>query len=308
MANCIIPPALQRGDKVIIIAPSKAISGQADVAHARQILESWGLKVEFGQHLFAQHHQFAGTDAQRAADLQAAFDEASIKAVFCVRGGYGMSRIIDQIIFEGIKKNPKWVIGFSDITLLLSELYKNGVASVHGIMPKLFAQKGVEYSVESLRQWLFQQSIQYQITGSALNREGTTTAELVGGNLTMFCHAIGTSSEIDTKGKILFLEDVGEHLYHIDRLFWQLQRSGKLANLAGLIIGHFSDMEDDKPSFGQSIEQIVAAHTQDFDYPVAYHFPVGHEPQNLALPLGVSLQFSVGKEYVSLQTNPTYLV
>lgn len=308
MANPTIPPALQRGDKVVIVAPSKAISSQADVAHARQILESWGLKVELAKHLFAQHHQFAGTDAQRAADLQAALDEPSIKAVFCVRGGYGMSRIIDQIVFDGIKKNPKWVIGFSDITLLLSTLYQQNIASVHGIMPKLFAQKGAEYSVESLRQWLFQQSIQYQIKGNSLNREGTAIAELVGGNLTMFCHAIGTSSEIDTNGKILFLEDVGEHLYHIDRLFWQLRRSGKLSNLAGLIVGHFSDMKDDKTSFGQSLEQIVAAHTQDFAYPVAYHFPVGHEPQNLALPVGVPLYFSVEKEYVRLQTSPNYLV
>lgn len=297
--SVIVPPPLVRGDTVIFVAPSKAIDLLQELHVAQQICESWGLQVQYAPHLLSRHHQQAGTDLERASDLQHALDDPNIRAIMCVRGGYGMSRIIDTLDFSAFAQKPKQVVGFSDITLLLTHLHKLGFGSIHGIMPKLFGT-GTADSIESLRKALFGESVVYSVANNPKNRLGSITAPIVGGNLTMLCHSIGTNSELETSKKILFLEDIGEHFYQIDRLLWQLNRAGKLQNLAGLLVGHFTDIADDTPSFGETIAQMLERHTSAYYFPVAYGFPVGHEPHNVAIKIGSMATLDVNEQQTTL--------
>lgn len=242
--------------------------------------------MEVGQTIGASYNYFAGDDALRLQNLQNALDDESIKAIICARGGYGTTRIIDQVDFSKFHKHPKWLVGFSDVTTLHSHIHTFGLESVHAIMPLLFPKPGAEPSIESLRKVLFGEELQYTAAPHAFNRTGTATGQLVGGNLSMLHTLTGTRSDISTDGKLLFLEDLCEYLHHVDRMMVHLDRSGKLANLAGLIIGDMSDMNETPVPFVKSAYEIILEHTGKYNYPVCYSFPVGHEPLNLALVCG----------------------
>ncbi len=289
------PNALQKGDKIAIIATAKAIE-KADVEKTRIVFESWGLEVVYGSHLFDRHHQFAGTDAQRHQDLQWALDNPEIRAVICARGGYGTTRILDNIDFSSFAKNPKWVCGFSDITVLLSKITQLGVESLHGPMPIFFNLGLTEPSIQYLRNAFFGKELKYELKSNSLNVTGNASGILTGGNLSMICNSIGTSSELNMEGKILFIEDLTEYLYHLDRMMVQLVRSGSMAKLKGLVVGHFSKMQDNPIPFGQSVEEIILEHSKDYGFPVIFDFPTGHEPENHTLVCGRNTKLYSDKE------------
>jgi muramoyltetrapeptide carboxypeptidase len=292
-------PVLRPGDKIAIVATARKIM-LPEIEVAVRTFESWGLKVTVGQTIGASYNYFAGDDTLRLQDIQLALDDDSIKAIICARGGYGTTRIIDQIDFTAFEKNPKWLVGFSDVTALHSHIHNLGLQSIHGIMPLLFPKEGAQDSIESLRKILFGEQLSYHAAPHDLNRTGTATGQLVGGNLSMIHTLTGTNSDISTEGKLLFLEDLCEYLYHIDRMMVHLDRSGKLANLAGLIIGDMSDMNDTPVPFNKSAYEIILEHTGKYNYPVSYSFPVGHEPHNLALVCGKLATLKVNETGTSL--------
>ncbi|MBC8987032.1 LD-carboxypeptidase [Pedobacter sp. N36a] len=284
------PPYLKKGDKIGISSPAKKLT--TDLSKAIAVLEGWGLQVVLGENVYAAHDQFAGTDEQRRKDLQTFLDDPEIKAIFASRGGYGTIRIIDELDFTKFQQHPKWVIGFSDITILLSHiLAKTNTQSIHGQMPKTF-ETGTAESLESLRKALFGVTETYTYSTEFENRPGQSEGVLIGGNLTLLIATADSDSEFDYNDKILFLEDVGEHEYAIDRMMRALKRSGKLAKLKGLIIGAFNGYEVEELPFGQSPEQIIQEIVKDYDYPVCYNFPLGHIDDNQAMIIGRMVQFS----------------
>lgn len=287
-----IPPFLSAGDEVIIVAPANKVE-RKDMYAARDMLASWGLRVRFGQHLFSDYHRFSGSDEERISDLQAALDDAEAKAILCARGGYGTSRIVDQLQWQGFKKNPKWLVGFSDITSLHGMLDKLGYASLHATMPALMIRKEEQGSAESLRRALGGNFNAIEVGHHPHNRFGKAKTEVVGGNLSMLVHCLGTPSEVDTKGKILFIEDLDEYHYHIDRMMVQLKRAQKLERLAGLVVGTFSDLRENTVAFGKEYHEIIREHVHEYSYPVAFGFPIGHQPPNLALPFGMPFELAV---------------
>lgn len=295
-----VPAYLQPGDKVAIVCPASFIRGNIDVGI--RTLESWGLEVVVGQTVSTAYHQFAGDDSLRAADLQWALDDPSIKAVFAARGGYGSVRIIDQIDFSAFEKQPKWLVGFSDITVLHSHIQRNyKIATIHGQMPKSF-ESGTEASLDTLRKALFGDNIDFTYTQSAFpNRPGEATGKLIGGNLAILLSVLGSDSDPKYSNKILFIEDVGEAYYAVDRMLWALKRAGKLRKLKGLIVGGFSSMKDNDPAFGQSVEEIVWDKVKEYDFPVAFGYPAGHIDDNHALILGRKVTLTTTTESVSLQ-------
>lgn len=286
----IIPEYLQKGDTVGVVATAKKVH-KAHTLEGIEILKSWGLNVLVGEYVFAEHQQFAGTDAQRTQDFQAMIDNKDIKAIFLVRGGYGSTRIIDQINFSSLNKFPKWVCGFSDITAIHSHLFRLGIASIHAPMPSFFYALD-EKPLNWLRDLVFGEKQTLEVSHHPLNRNGKINSKLVGGNLSLICHTIGTASEIITQENILFIEDVGEQLYNLDRMMVQLKRAGFLGNLAGLVVGQFTDMIDDDP-FGQDANEIVKEHVKEFQYPVAFNFPIGHSNMNHAVPIGVACKLDI---------------
>jgi muramoyltetrapeptide carboxypeptidase len=289
----IAPSFLQPGQRVAIVATARKI-GPAEVEAATQILTTWGLDVVLGESIGADHHQFAGPDELRRRDLQRQLDDPAIRAVFCARGGYGTARLLDELDFGRFAEAPKWVAGFSDITVLHSHLLRLGYQSIHSTMPFAFRQPGSELAMSSLRSVLFGESISYEAAAHPLNRPGTATGELVGGNLSLLQTATGTSSQASFAGRILFLEDLDEYLYHIDRMLLHLHRSGQLAGLAGLVVGHFSQMRDNAIPFGQEAYEIIDHYAQRYSFPVGYGFPVGHEADNRALVVGRPATLAVG--------------
>lgn len=297
------PPYLKKNDRVAIVAPAKKVN-RPEMQMAIQILEGWGLEVVLGKYVFNIYNQFAGTDRERAEDLQNMLDDPSIQAIICARGGYGTTRIIDSLSFDSFLAQPKWLVGFSDITVLHCHIHNLGVCSIHGIMPMLFP-KQTEQTLESLRRALFGEPLHYESLAHPLNRLGKARGELVGGNLSLFANTIGTPSEIDTRDKILFLEDVNEYLYHLDRMMIHLYRAGKLAHLAGLIIGEFSQVKDNEAPFGWSVHEIIAELVAEYNYPVCYDFPVGHEVNNLSMYCGGIGTLAVQESGISLSFSPT---
>jgi len=289
----ISPPFLQPGQRVAIVATARKVS-PAEVEAARQLLAGWGLDVVLGESIGATQHQFAGDDDLRRRDLQRQLDDPAIRAVFCARGGYGTARLVDELDFSHFAEAPKWVVGFSDITVLNSHLLRLGYQSIHGVMPFAFQQPGGELALSSLRSLLFGESVFYEAAPHPLNRPGTATGELVGGNLSLLHTSTGTSSQASFAGRILFLEDLDEYLYHIDRMLLHLHRSGQLAGLAGLVVGHFSQMRDNAIPFGQEAYEIINHYAQRYDFPVGYNFPVGHEADNRALVVGRPATLAVG--------------
>ena len=287
------PPALRAGQRVAIVSPARKIPA-AELAPAIATLESWGLEVVLGESIAGDHHQFAGDDDLRRRDFQQQLNDPSIRAILCARGGYGTARIVDGLDFTAFSTQPKWVAGFSDITVLNAHLLALGHASIHGVMPVLFHQEGGELALETLRRALFGEAFQpIEVAPHALNRPGTATGALVGGNLSLLQTITGTASQASFAGRILFLEDLDEYLYHIDRMMLHLHRSGQLHGLAGLVVGHFSDMRDNAIPFGSSAWEIIDRYAQQYDFPVAYGFPVGHEADNLALVVGQTVTLAV---------------
>lgn len=268
-----------------------------------EVLQLWGFKVKTGKTAGNQFHYFSGTDEERLADLQQMLDDKEVKAILCGRGGYGLSRIIDQLDFRQFKKNPKWIIGYSDITLLHAHLFsKTKVASLHSPMAGAFNDEGYKTEfVHSLQKVLTGKKCNYSCGVHAMNRKGTAKGILVGGNLAMITHSIGSLSEVDTKNKILFLEDLGEYLYHVDRMMLQLKRAGKLDHLAGIIFGSFTEIKDTTIPFGTDIYSILFDKVKEYSYPVCFDFPVGHTEKNYALKHGALHQLSVTSKKVSLR-------
>ncbi len=290
-----IPPFLKPNDTIAIIAPARSISRE-EVAFAKSFFEAAGFHVVFGAHLFSIEHQYAGTDAARAADLQWALDNNEVKAVICARGGYGTMRIIDQIDFSQFLKNPKWVCGFSDVTVLHSHIHHVcNVQTLHCTMP-ITMENGAEMNREQMVKHLKGESLTYSIPAHPNNRLGTEEAEVVGGNLSILYALAGSSSEIDTKGKILLIEEVDEYLYHIDRMLLQMKRSGKLAHLKGLIIGSFTKIHDNDIPFGKTVEEIVLDHCKNTHFPIAFNVPVGHDIVNYSFCFGRKTLLKVEKE------------
>lgn len=301
------PPFLKPGDTVTIVAPASPFP-YADLQNAFHTLRhEWGLTVREGTYLQANAGAFAGTDEQRLTDLQQAINDPQVRAIFAARGGYGSYRLIDKLDFSPLLTYPKWLIGFSDITVLLSHLQRQGMASLHAVMPRQFRLDTVADDVETLRQWLFGEAVApYTAPFTALNRLGTSAGRvrpgtLAGGNLSLLVHTLGTSSEVDWAGKLLFIEDIDETLFSLDRMMTQLRRAGKLTHLAGLLVGTFSDMRDNATMpYGKTANAIIADAVSDCTYPVAFGWPVGHEGRNLALPVGLPGTLTVGEEESTL--------
>jgi muramoyltetrapeptide carboxypeptidase len=269
----------------------------------RILNEEWGYTTKIGTTIGQQYHYFSGTDEERLDDFQHMLDDDNVKAILCARGGYGISRIIDRIDFSKFKKSPKWIIGFSDVTVLHSHIYRNyNIATMHAPMANAFNDDGYKNEfVQSLRNALEGKKIKYQAAPHQFNRKGEGIGELVGGNLALLSHLTGSDSDIKTKGRILFIEDVGEYLYNIDRMLYQLKRSGKLDKLAGLIVGGFTDMKDTERPFGQTVHEIIRDAVAEYDYPVCFDFPVSHGTENYALKIGVGYKLKVGKSKVMLE-------
>ncbi len=295
------PPLLQKRDRVAIVAPAFwSVDAKPIVGKATKLLQSWGLEVVQGQHLYKRRKRLAGTDAERAEDLQRALDDPTIKAVFALRAGYGTVRIIDKLDFTKFFKYPKWVIGFSDITNLLVKLHQMNAISIHGEMLKNFSKPQYTSSLGSLRNLLFEGTVQLKSPPSKLNRLGTVIAPVVGGNLSVLCSNLGTPLALDTRNKILVIEDINVVLFRLDRMLMQLKRAGVLANLAGLVVGSSTAIG----SWDKSIEGIIREHVAAYDYPVAFYFPVGHEAPNFAFPHGGIGKLCVEKNKVSLTFAP----
>lgn len=289
----IVPPFLKQGDKIGIVSTASRIDRQV-VDPAIDLLRSLGYLVEIGEHTFSGFHQYASTDIERASDLQIMLDNPEIKAIICSRGGYGTLRTLELIDFSKFIKTPKWIIGFSDVTVLHSKLNILGFASIHGVMPKYFIQEDKQsISFQSMLNSLNGQSLNYEIPFDENNRTGMATGQLVGGNLSILYSLRGTPYDIDTKGKILFIEDLGEYLYHLDRMLMNLKTGGRLAHLSGLLVGNFSGMKDLDEPYGKSVEEIIYDSVGQYDFPVAFQFPAGHARENFALKFGIEATFEV---------------
>ncbi len=301
----IVPLYLKKGDVVGIVCPAGFMPVDKVSECIRVLYEVWGLRAKVGKTVGSQYHYFSGTDEDRLTDLQEMMDDPSVKAILCGRGGYGTGRIIDKINFKKFVKQPKWIIGFSDITVLHSHiLSRYHIATIHGPMANAFNNDGYlnEY-VKSLHKTLAGTKANYSASLHPFNQPGKGSGILTGGNLSLIVHLIGTSSDVDTRGKILFIEDCGEYLYSIDRMFHQLYRSGKLKGLAGLIIGGFTDMKDTDIPFGKTVEEIIRDVVKEFNIPVCYGFPVSHEKENVALKSGCTYTLTVTNKKVSLKEN-----
>lgn len=296
---------IKPGDKIRIVSPAGKIE-EKHVLPAVDWLKNQGYQVELGSHIFDQHFQFAGTDKQRRKDLQTAMDDPECDVIICSRGGYGTVRIIDKLNFSGFLERPKWLVGFSDITILHACINNYQIPTIHGAMPRYFFNENEEANenLDSLMQILTTGKIEYTVEGTSFNRKGKAKAELVGGNLSIISSLQGTLYDLDTDGKILFLEDIDEFLYHTDRMIHQLKLSGKLDNLAGLVLGDFTDMKDNESPFGMNVHEIIASAVKDFNYPVCFGFPAGHDKKNLALILGKEWELKVENNSSTLKLKP----
>ena len=296
------PPILIPGDTIGITCPAGSIPMEK-VQNCILTLEKWGFKVKLGKTVGSKKDCFSASDTERAAELQQMLDDANIKAVLCARGGYGLSRIIDQINFSGFNQNPKWVIGFSDITVLHAAIQKQNTMSIHGPMAAAF-NKGAEGEIyiQSLKNCLLCENQIINAAPHLLNKQGTATANLIGGNLCMIAHLIGSKNAINTMGKILFIEDVGEAHYNIDRLIIQCKNAGILDDLAGLVVGGFTELKDNATDFGATAYEIIHAHISNFNYPVCFDFPISHALENFAVMEGATYTLEVTKEGSILKT------
>lgn len=292
----IIPPKLKPGDTVAIVAPSRKVS-PAQLDAALIVLESWGLATQLGKNVFSDHHSYlAGTDDERREDFQNMINDPQVKAIFCARGGYGSTRIVEDIDFTPLKRSPKWVIGFSDITAFHLRLLSVGVASMHATMPIFFGRDEAQASVETIRKVLLDGDCNIVFPAGSYNRSGKASGQVLGGNLSLIADALNTPSDPQMDGKILIVEEVDEYYYKLDRMFTQLRRTGKLKNLAGLVIGHMTDMKNSDLDFGETVFDIVNHAVRDYEYPVAFSFPSGHTNPNDAWVQGVPAVLEVNHD------------
>jgi muramoyltetrapeptide carboxypeptidase len=304
----ILPRYLKPGDTIGITCPAGYIT-LPEIQPAMVQMVEWGFNIKVGDTVGKKDFTFGGTDEERARDFQHMIDDPKVKAIMCARGGYGFVRIIDKLNFSKLETHPKWIIGFSDITVLHCHLNRNhGIASIHSKMCNSFPDdwnKAEPIQIEtilSIKQALTGQKMKYTAPVNPLNKTGKANGPLIGGNLKMIETLAGTRSDLRTTNKILFVEDTGEYLYSIDRMFWNLKRTGKLEKLAGLIIGGFKIKPDDPgEEFGRSVQDIVLDRVKEYNYPVCFDFPVGHQRNNYALKCGVIHRLSVSNEEVTLR-------
>jgi len=293
------PEYLKKGDTVAIVAPSGVLKNyNGYILKAKELLKSWELEVVIGENVFNDNGHFAGTDNQRSADFQLALDDKAIKAIWCARGGYGAMRVIDNLNFEKYKENPKWIIGYSDITAIHNDLHNNKSESIHGIMCKSLEKIDVDNneSISLLKKTLFGEKLSYTIEGNNYNIEGNSNGQLIGGNLTLLHCLLGSKSSIDTDGKILFIEDLGEYLYHIDRMLISLKRAGYFDNCKGLIVGDFTDIRKNTTPFGRNLKELILDIVREYDFPVSFGFPAGHGEKNYPMILGREINLEVSKQ------------
>jgi muramoyltetrapeptide carboxypeptidase len=284
----LIPPGLKKGDNIGIVSTARAFS-EKQLGYCVELINSWGYNAYLGESIDSEEFQFAGSDELRARDLQRFIDEPDIHAILCARGGYGTMRILDKIDFTALRKNPKWICGFSDVTALHEHLNSIGIASIHSSMPSLFPEKYNHPTLLSLEAALSGQPLLYQFDRHASNKKlKSFEGELVGGNLSLIYALQGSVSDIDTNGKILFIEDLDEYLYHIDRMIVSLDRAGKLRNLKGLLVGGMTSMKDNENPFGYSVEEIILQHCEKYNFPIVFDFPSGHIEHNYALKFGMN--------------------
>jgi muramoyltetrapeptide carboxypeptidase len=279
------PPRLENGDTVAVVATARVVDRKA-VEAGIEILRGWQLNVVTGSALYRHHHLFAGSDQERYHDFQQALNDPEVKAIICARGGYGTTRILDKLDWEGFKRHPKWVCGFSDVTSLLCHIHSLGFACIHSSMPQLFNEETVQ-DYNSLKKALFGTAKGLKAAPFSENQYGVAEGHLLGGNLSLLVHLMGTSSEINTDGKILLLEEVDEYLYHLDRMMVQLSRSGKLDRLAGVAVGHLTKMKEGDLKFGTDAMGLLKSHLHHLKIPVGFGFPFGHQKPNLAVPIGI---------------------
>jgi len=297
--HLITPAYVKPGDTIAMVAPAGAIKNKTVIAKAVKLVESWGLHVILGAHLFGRDYSFSGTDVQRAEDLQKALDNPAVKAIWFARGGYGTVRIIDRLDFTKFKEHPKWLIGYSDITVLHSHLHNLGYETLHAMMPLNMKVKEEDRlkTVKTFKDALFGKHLKYGILSSPQNKLGIARGQLVGGNLSILQSLLGSVSSVNTDGKILFFEDVEEYLYNIDRMVYALKRSSYFKHIKGLIIGEMTDLKKNTNPFGYPVEDIILGATKEYHFPIIFNFPAGHDKDNRALILGRTVKIKVGKKH-----------
>jgi muramoyltetrapeptide carboxypeptidase len=285
-----VPQPLAAGDLIYITAPAKAIEKE-HVDFAVAFFENAGFRVLVSKNCLGQHHYFSGTDEERLEDLQYGIDHPEVKAIVCARGGYGCVRIVDRIQWASMLREPKWMVGFSDVTVFHQHLQRFNLPSIHGSMVLNFKDNSHE-ALNTLLMALKGESFSVAAT-SNFNKSGSAEGTIVGGNLSIVYSLIGTNNQPDYSDKILFVEDLAEHLYHIDRMFYALNKSGILDKISGLVVGGMTELEDTATPFGMSVEEIILAHFQYRNIPIAFGFPAGHLNDNRALILGKKVRFNV---------------
>lgn len=297
----IIPPYLKSGDKVGIVSTAKRTKSE-EIVDGIQLLKSWNLVPVIGKHTFNEHHFFAGTDQERTEDLQNMLDDNAIKAIIFTKGGYGTMKIIDVLDFTTFKKNPKWIVGYSDITVLHNHIHNFNIETLHAVMLQGIS-KCTSESKTSLKRALFGETLTYEISKNESNKNAESVVEgiLVGGNLSILYALIGSNSDIDTSNKILFFEDIDEYLYHLDRMLIALKRSGKLSNLKAILVGGMIDIKDSTLEYGKTANEIIVEETNPFDYPIYFGFPSGHQEDNRALILGRAIKISSNGNTIKIE-------
>ena len=291
------PEPLKSGDTISILAPSGVLNNfDNKITKAINIFKSWGLNVVLGNHIYDKNGHFAGTDKNREKDFQKALDNKNIKAIWCARGGYGAVRIIDKLNFDNYLKNPKWIIGFSDITVIHNKLNFLNSESIHAMMITGFEDIGQNNdSLSKLKNVLFGDSLSYSIASNKNNKAGKSEGIIVGGNLTLIQSTIGSKTELKMKDKILFIEEIGEYAYHIDRMLYSLKRAGYFENCKGLIVGQISDVKKNNTDFGRSINELILDVLDEYNFPILFDFPAGHEKTNFPIILGRKVILDVSK-------------
>lgn len=298
------PKFLKAGDTLAIVAPSGILKNrQSEVNQAIDLLKGWGLHVVIGKNVFSKDDHFAGTDEQRCEDLQGAMDDPKISAIWCARGGYGTVRILDKLDYTKFRQNPKWLIGYSDITALHNQFHNKGFQSLHGLMCVSLTKdlNEIKESVSTFKSTIFGKPVNYTLVGSQYNRVGESSGQLVGGNLTILHTMLGSETSIDTSGKILFIEEIGEYKYHIDRMLQSLKRAGYFENLQGLLVGDMSKMRKNTTLWGTSVEQLILEALSEYDFPIAFNMPAGHEKDNRSMILGKTIELKVEKNISSVK-------
>ncbi len=291
------PPYLKKGDTIMILAPAGKINDKKGLDAGIELANHWGLVVFFGNHLLSRDNSFAGTDEERLEDLQNALDDPGIKAIWAARGGYGSVRIVDDLDFSGFMEQPKWIIGYSDITVLHNKLHELGYQSVHGQMPLTLDLEDPlqKESIQTLYKTIFGKKLQYKFDSSAFNRLGESSGQLVGGNLSIVYSMLASDTNLNMHGKVLFIEDVGEALYHIDRMMISLKRAGYFTDCKGIIVGNFKLKSNEGNPFGKTLEEIVLEAAEGTDFPIIFNFPAGHINDNRSLLLGSYVDINVSK-------------